>query len=46
MTHTRSTARLKRYAPDLEQPAHAHDAAHVSLVVAGGFSEAAAAANP
>lgn len=39
MTDTRSTARLKRYAPGLEQTAHAHDAAHISLVVAGGFSE-------
>ena len=39
MTDIRPTARLKRYAAGLDQPAHAHDAAHVSLVVAGGFSE-------
>lgn len=31
--------RLKRYAPGLRQPAHAHDAPHLSLVLAGGFQE-------
>lgn len=34
-----SAARLKRYSPGLSQPAHAHDAAHLSLVLAGGFEE-------
>ena len=32
-------ARLKRYAPGLRQAPHAHDAAHLSLVLAGGFEE-------
>ncbi len=32
-------ARLRRYPPGLHQPAHAHDAAHLSLVVAGAFEE-------
>lgn len=32
-------ARLKRYAPGLRQAAHAHDAAHLSLVLAGAFEE-------
>ena len=32
-------ARLKRYAPGLRQPVHAHDAAHLSLILAGGFEE-------
>lgn len=31
--------RLKRYAPGLSQAAHAHEAAHLSLVLAGGFEE-------
>lgn len=31
--------RLKRYAPGLRQAAHAHDAPHLSLVLAGGFEE-------
>lgn len=35
-----SVARLKRYAPGLRQPAHAHDGAHLSLILAGGFEEA------
>lgn len=34
-----SAARLKRYAPGLSQPAHAHDGAHLSVVLAGGFEE-------
>lgn len=32
-------ARLKRYAPGLNQTAHVHDGAHLSLVLAGGFEE-------
>lgn len=32
-------ARLKRYAPGLRQDAHVHEAAHLSLVLAGGFEE-------
>ena len=39
MIDARPTARLKRYAPGLDQPSHVHDGAHISLVVAGGFSE-------
>lgn len=39
MTDPVPAARLKRYAPCLGQPAHAHDAAHLSLVLAGGFEE-------
>ncbi|MBF0666224.1 MAG: AraC family transcriptional regulator [Brevundimonas sp.] len=39
MSDLRPAARLKRYAPGVDQPAHAHEAAHISLVVAGGFSE-------
>lgn len=31
--------RLKRYAPGLNQGAHVHDGAHLSLVLAGGFEE-------
>lgn len=34
-----SAARLKRYAPGLRQPVHAHGEAHLSLVLAGGFEE-------
>lgn len=36
--------RLKRYAPGLRQAAHAHDAPHLSLVLAGGFEERSALA--
>ena len=39
MIATAPVARLKRYAPGLRQAAHAHDAAHLSLVLAGGFEE-------
>ena len=39
MTDSVPAARLKRYAPRLGQPAHAHDAAHLSLVLAGSFEE-------
>lgn len=42
MSHAASSARLKRYAPGLRQPSHAHDQAHVSLVLAGGFEESGA----
>lgn len=34
-----SAARVKRYAPGLRQAAHDHDAAHLSLVLAGAFAE-------
>lgn len=40
MTDAPPVARLRRYPPGLHQPAHAHEAAHLSLVVAGGFEEA------
>lgn len=33
--------KLTRYAPGLRQRAHTHDAAHLSLVLAGGFEETA-----
>lgn len=33
--------KLTRYAPGLRQAAHTHDAAHLSLVLAGGFEETA-----
>ena len=39
MTDAAPAARLRRYAPGFEQAAHEHDAAHLSLVVAGGFEE-------
>ncbi|HYD26714.1 helix-turn-helix transcriptional regulator [Brevundimonas sp.] len=39
MIDARPAARLKRYAPGLRQPSHAHDGAHLSLVLAGGFCE-------
>ena len=38
MTHP-PPARLTRYTPGLRQAAHAHDGAHLSLVLAGGFEE-------
>lgn len=41
MTAPTPFARLRRYAPDLRQAPHAHDAAHLSLILAGGFEETA-----
>lgn len=39
MTAFAATARLSRYGPDLVQSAHDHEAAHLSLLLAGGFEE-------
>lgn len=39
MTETAPPVRVRRYAPGLEQPAHEHAEAHLSLVLAGGFEE-------
>lgn len=39
MTDAAPAVRLRRYASGLRQPAHAHGAAHLSLVVAGTFEE-------
>ena len=39
MTDAAPLARLRRYPPGLRQAVHAHGAAHLSLVVAGGFEE-------
>lgn len=41
MTSYASTVKLKRYAPGLRQAMHAHEAPHLSLVIAGGFEEQA-----
>ncbi|WP_054111094.1 AraC family transcriptional regulator [Brevundimonas sp. AAP58] len=41
MTAFASTARLSRYRPGLVQQAHAHDEAHLSLLLSGGFEEQA-----
>lgn len=41
MTTPLPSVRLKRYTPGLNQPAHSHDAPHLSLVLAGGFEERA-----
>ena len=39
MANLVTTARLSRYGPGLVQAAHEHEAAHLSLLLAGGFEE-------